>query len=80
MFYLGTGFCLIWGFIYNLPNSLHGDMGWITESILFLVATIGVAYTIKWTAKIRSWNTFALWFLWLSLILPVIGYWAGLGH
>jgi len=77
---LGAVFCLIWGFLYGFPASLHGDFGWVTKGVFFLVATSGVACTIKWVTKVRSWNTAAQWFFWLSLVLPAFSYLVGLGH
>ena len=80
MFSFGAMFSLIWGFLDSLPSSLHGDLGWVLEGIVYSGASFGIAYTIKRTKNSRSWNAVAQWFLWLSLILPIISYWAGIGR
>ncbi len=71
---LGAAFFLIWGFLYGLPSSIHGDFGWVTQGMFFLVVTSGIAYTIKWLTKVRSWNTVAQWFVWLCVVLPILDY------
>jgi len=80
MFFLGAMFCLVWGFLNNLPSSVHGDIGWVVESMLFSVLTFSIAFAIRKTKDKMSWNSVAQWFLWLSLILPGFIYWAGFGH